>query len=165
MAALFIVIDPNIIHNPSFCLSFLAVMGIALVQKEDVRNPLIASLLVGLYATSFTLPYVVYKFGMFNIFSILNTILYSPAVSLMIVIGMVILFFLHPLSFRWKQLLKNIHILSKFTNHIDRFWFCAYFDQQLYFCRVTCCHSNLLFLEKRSSFPGSLFCSFCTTDI
>jgi len=106
MAALFIVIDPNIIHNPSFCLSFLAVMGIALVQKEDVHNPLIASLLVGLYATSFTLPYVVYKFGMFNIFSILNTILYSPAVSLMIVIGMVSVF-LHPLPFRWKQLLKK----------------------------------------------------------
>lgn len=120
VAAIFIAIDPDIIHNPSFCLSFLAVMGIALVQKEDVRNPLMASLLIGLYATSFTLPYVVYKFGMFNIFSILNTILYSPVVSLMIAIGMVSVFspsFVIPLEIVVEKLsISYLELLTTLTN-------------------------------------------------
>ncbi|MCA1981108.1 MAG: ComEC/Rec2 family competence protein, partial [Calditerrivibrio sp.] len=62
VAVTFMIVDPDIIYSPSFCLSFLAVLGISLISDDFFKeNKFINSILVGIYATAFTLPYIAYK--------------------------------------------------------------------------------------------------------
>lgn len=121
VAVIFMVVDPDIIYSPSFCLSFLAILGISIISNDFYQtNKLINSLLVGLYATAFTLPYVAYKFGIFNIASVINTILYSPIISAIILVGMVSIFsttFVIPFEVYFEKIaIDFLKLLSKSTD-------------------------------------------------
>lgn len=121
VAVTFMIVDPDIIYSPSFCLSFLAVLGISLISDDFFKeNKFINSILVGIYATAFTLPYIAYKFGIFNIASVLNTILYSPIISAIILTGMVSIFsttFVIPFEIYFEQVaISFLKFLSKVTD-------------------------------------------------
>ncbi|MEF3255562.1 MAG: ComEC/Rec2 family competence protein, partial [Deferribacterales bacterium] len=57
VASVFIAIDPEIIYSDSFVLSFLAVLGISMIDFDRYQNKIYLPLLIGLYASAFTLPY------------------------------------------------------------------------------------------------------------
>jgi competence protein ComEC len=90
VASLFIIVDPDIISSPSFVLSFLAVYGISQIDKSMFNHEKILSgVLVGLYATIFTMPYILQNFGMINILSFLNSILITPFATAIILLGII----------------------------------------------------------------------------
>jgi competence protein ComEC len=79
LAGMFLLISPQAITQPSFLLSFSAVFGI-LHFLEKKYNMIFSILLTGIVATVFTLPFVAYFFGTYNILSVLNTLIFLPLV-------------------------------------------------------------------------------------
>jgi|GEM_PF-1003352 len=93
-AGVFMLVDPGITGDISFLLSFSAVFGIVyfLRNKRDIENRgkfswLQEPLKVGVAATVFTSPFILYYFGNFNYMSVLNTVLMLPFISVLIILG------------------------------------------------------------------------------
>lgn len=120
-ASMFILLTPSLLGDISFILSFSAVLG--LVYLPNIRNNLMASVAVGLAASAFIMPAAAAVFGMFNISSVISTIILSPVVALqMAVFGLYCFFPEHsiaPLLF-----LEDVHmwIVRFFSDHSDFFY-------------------------------------------
>ncbi|MGE4268332.1 MAG: ComEC/Rec2 family competence protein [Deferribacterales bacterium] len=120
-AGMFILLTPSLLGDISFILSFSAVLG--LVYLPNIRNNLLASVAVGLAASAFIMPAAAAVFGMFNISSVISTIILSPVVALqMAVFGLYCFFPEHsvaPLLF-----LEDTHMLIVrfFSDHSDFFY-------------------------------------------
>lgn len=93
-AAIFMLADPGIIRDISFLLSFSAVFGIVyLLRKKNtlenwdkfswIKEPV----KVGIAATIFTSPFILYYFGNFNYLGVLSTIVMLPFISVLIILG------------------------------------------------------------------------------
>lgn len=93
VAALFIIVEPQVIKSPSFVLSFLAVYGISQISREYFwEHEALSSLLVGVFAMIFTTPYILSNFGMVNLLSFLNSILITPFAFVLILLGVISIF-------------------------------------------------------------------------
>jgi len=120
-AGMFVLLTPSLLGDISFILSFSAVLG--LVYLPNIRNNLLASIAVGLAASAFIMPAAAAVFGMFNISSVISTIILSPVVALqMAVFGLYCFFPEHsiaPLLF-----LEDVHMLvvKFFSDHSDFFY-------------------------------------------
>jgi len=93
-AGVFMLVDPGITGDISFLLSFSAVFGIVyfLRNKRDIEDRgkfmwLTEPVKVGIAATVFTSPFIIYYFGNFNYMSVLNTVLMLPFISILIILG------------------------------------------------------------------------------
>lgn len=100
VAALFILIDKSLVKDISFLLSFSAVYGIVyfLGRKETksektVFEKISEPIKVGIAATVFTAPFILYYFGNFNYLSVLNTVIMLPFISVLIIMGILYLIF------------------------------------------------------------------------
>jgi competence protein ComEC len=120
LAAIFILISPSTIHDISFILSFMAVFGIIYMLEND-KSKIYSLVLTGVVATAFTLPAVLYFFGMFNILSILNTIVLLPFIYLMLTTALFGLIFtklsIAPLIFLENLINFIVSYLSKISGH------------------------------------------------
>lgn len=88
VASLFLIVEPDVLNSPSFVLSFLAVYGISQIDRDYFSAyKFLSGIMVGIYATVFTTPYILANFGMINLLSFLNSILISPFAFLIILLG------------------------------------------------------------------------------
>jgi competence protein ComEC len=92
VASIFILISPSTIKDISFILSFSAVFGIIYILEQK-KNIIYSIFLTGIVATAFTLPAVLYFFGIFNVLSIFNTIVVLPLCYLILLTSLFGLFF------------------------------------------------------------------------
>jgi len=88
LVAVFLLISPKFLTDVSFILSFAAVFGIIYLMQE-YKNKYAGLLLVGIAATSITLPVTLFIFGTFNYLSVLNTIIMLPFVYLAVFFGLI----------------------------------------------------------------------------
>jgi competence protein ComEC len=120
-AGMFVLLTPSLLGDISFILSFSAVLG--LVYLPNIRNNLLASIAVGLAASAFIMPAAAAVFGMFNISSVISTIILSPVVALQMAVFGIYCFFpehsLPPLLF-----LEDVHMLivKFFSDHSDFYY-------------------------------------------
>lgn len=117
IGSLFIILSPTIITNISYLLSFSAVLGIAfLVDKKN--TVLMNAIITSVAATVFTSPFVLYYFGLVNIFSIFNTIIIFPIIYLHILTGIIGLFWadfiINPAVITENILIRVLEFLSSF---------------------------------------------------
>ncbi|MDY6821956.1 MAG: ComEC/Rec2 family competence protein [Deferribacterota bacterium] len=92
LAAIFIMINPKITTNISFILSFTATAGIIYLGFSN-KNKTLNSFYISIAAQSVIMPISLYIFGMFNIASMLNTILLLPIINIYVMLGLLSLFF------------------------------------------------------------------------
>lgn len=132
IGSLFILLSPTIITNISYLLSFSAVLGIAFLV--DKQNTLFMNVIItSVAATVFTSPFVLYYFGLVNIFSIFNTIIAFPIIYLHILTGIIGLFWadfiINPAVITENILIRVLEFLSSFerigvfTNVIPEYGF------------------------------------------
>lgn len=117
IGSLFILLSPTVITNISYLLSFSAVLGIAfLVDKKN--TVLMNAIITSVAATVFTSPFVLYYFGLVNIFSIFNTIIIFPIIYLHILTGIIGLFWadfiINPAVITENTLIRVLEFLSSF---------------------------------------------------
>ncbi|MGC8924406.1 MAG: ComEC/Rec2 family competence protein [Calditerrivibrio sp.] len=120
VASLFLIVEPDVLNSPSFALSFLAVYGISQVDRDYfLDHKFLSGIMVGIYATVFTTPYILANFGMINLLSFLNSILISPFAFLIILLGIFSLLsvkLVMPIGILAERLTYNlIDLLSKIT--------------------------------------------------
>lgn len=94
-AGIFMLIDPEITNDISFLLSFSAVFGIVYFLRNRKENAdrgrfswFTEPVKVGVAATVFTSPFILYYFGNFNYMSVLNTVVMLPFISVLIILGL-----------------------------------------------------------------------------
>ncbi|TYB33758.1 MAG: ComEC/Rec2 family competence protein [Flexistipes sinusarabici] len=125
-AGVFMLIDPEITGDISFLLSFSAVFGIVYFihnnrnyENRDKYPWLIEPVKVGIAATIFTSPFILYYFGNFNYMGVLNTVLMLPFISVLIILGFSYLispaFLLKPLVVFENFTLEFLELLYKWT--------------------------------------------------
>ncbi|WP_171789032.1 ComEC/Rec2 family competence protein [Calditerrivibrio nitroreducens] len=120
VASLFLIVEPDVLNSPSFALSFLAVYGISQVDRDYFSDhKFLSGVMVGIYATVFTTPYILANFGMINLLSFLNSILISPFAFLIILLGIFSLLSVKlviPIGILAERVTYNfIDLLSKIT--------------------------------------------------
>ncbi len=126
VAAFFMLIDSNLIKDISFLLSFSAVYGIIYFlerkqtfQERTITERITAPVKVGIAATVFTAPFILYYFGNFNYLSILNTVIMLPFISGLIILGILYLIFpaalITPISVFENISLKILDCLYQWT--------------------------------------------------
>lgn len=120
VASLFLIVEPDVLNSPSFILSFLAVYGISQIDRDYFfEHKFLSGIMVGVYATVFTTPYILSNFGMINLLSFVNSILISPFAFLIILLGIFSLLSVKlviPIGILVERLTYNfIDLLSKVT--------------------------------------------------
>ncbi len=101
VAAIILLINPSLIYDYGFNLSFLAVFGISylspvfeekikfLKKEKEIREILI----ITLSAYIFTFPYLLYNFNQVSLFSVFANLLIFPFIYLIMVFGFLFLIF------------------------------------------------------------------------
>jgi competence protein ComEC len=91
LASLFIIINPAIITDLSFIMSFLAVGGTVYLGFNS-KNRVLNVIYIGLAAQTAIIPITLYIFGMTNIFSLFSTVIILPFISINIFVGLLSIF-------------------------------------------------------------------------
>ncbi len=86
VAAFTLLFSPYSLYSISFLMSFFAVFGIVIIIKSHY-NAIIKVVMIGLASTVFTLPLQLWIFGTSNIFSVVTTVIFTPVVSLQMLLG------------------------------------------------------------------------------
>jgi competence protein ComEC len=87
LASLFIIINPAIITDLSFIMSFLAVGGIVYLGFNS-KNRVLNAIYIGLAAQTAVMPLTLYTFGMTNISSLFSTLIILPFIGMNIFVGL-----------------------------------------------------------------------------
>ena len=99
LASVYIALNPYIIYNVGFCLSFMCVFSIAMFYKtiftflkkitmklgirfEDLSKSIISAISVTVSSYILTLPYLYYNIGVVSFISIISNIISIPIVSM-----------------------------------------------------------------------------------
>ena len=109
-ALLLLLLDPQLIYNLGFQLSYSAVIGIVLFQQKikslfNVKNKFIKYFWeissVTLSAQIFTLPLILFYFQKFPTYFILSNLVIIPMSSIFVILGLLVIFF-SPINFLYK---------------------------------------------------------------
>jgi competence protein ComEC len=118
IAAFFIMLNPFLIKNLSFLMSFIAVAGIIYLGFNS-KNKILNGLFIGFAAQSAIIPITLYTFGMTNVYSVLSTVILLPVINLNIFFGFLSMitpnFFVPLLIFIEKTILYVVNILYLYT--------------------------------------------------
>jgi competence protein ComEC len=87
IATFFIILNPHVIRDLSFIMSFLAVAGIIYLGFNS-KSKILNGFYIGFAAQTAIIPVTLYTFGMTNISSVLTTVLILPIININIFIGL-----------------------------------------------------------------------------
>lgn len=120
MAGIFILSTPSIAADISFILSFSAVYGLAhLAYSQGIWSGVSA----GMVASVFIMPAAAFVFGMFNVTSVVSTVLLVPLVTAQMIVFMIFILF-PKYSAAPVELLDTIHlrIVEFFAENTSAFY-------------------------------------------